>query len=38
VMKPSPVSLMPEKLLDGLTDQEVRDLFSYLQWGEGSRQ
>ena len=26
----SPVSLMPEKLLDALTDQQVRDLFAYL--------
>ncbi len=33
-MKPSPVSLMPEKLLDALSDQEVRDLFSYLQGDE----
>jgi putative membrane-bound dehydrogenase-like protein len=30
-IKPSPVSLMPEKLLDDLNDQELRDLFSYLQ-------
>jgi putative heme-binding domain-containing protein len=30
-IKPSPVSLMPEKLLDTLDDQQVRDLFSYLQ-------
>jgi putative heme-binding domain-containing protein len=30
-LEASPVSLMPEKLLDPLTDQEVRDLFSYLQ-------
>lgn len=30
-MDPSAVSLMPEKLLDPLEDQEVRDLFSYLQ-------
>jgi putative heme-binding domain-containing protein len=30
-MAPSPVSLMPEKLLDPLQDQEIRDLFSYLQ-------
>lgn len=30
-MKPSPQSLMPEKLLDTLEDQEIRDLFSYLQ-------
>src|SRR5439155_19407935 len=36
-LKPSPVSLMPEKLLDELTDQEVRDLFSYLQ-SDGPRQ
>jgi putative membrane-bound dehydrogenase-like protein len=28
---PSPVSLMPEGLLDQLDDQQVRDLFSYLQ-------
>ncbi|HJZ55772.1 MAG TPA: c-type cytochrome, partial [Gemmataceae bacterium] len=26
-----PTSLMPEKLLDGLTPQELRDLFAYLQ-------
>jgi putative membrane-bound dehydrogenase-like protein len=30
-IKPSPESLMPEKLLDDLDDQETRDLFSYLQ-------
>src|SRR5262249_32292907 len=30
-MAASPVSLMPEKILDGLSDQEIRDLFSYLQ-------
>jgi putative membrane-bound dehydrogenase-like protein len=30
-MAPSPVSLMPEKLLDPLGDPELRDLFSYLQ-------
>jgi putative heme-binding domain-containing protein len=30
-IKPSPESLMPEKLLDELDDQETRDLFSYLQ-------
>ena len=29
-MKPSPQSLMPEKLLDDLDDQEIRDLFAYL--------
>jgi putative heme-binding domain-containing protein len=28
---PSPVSLMPEKLLDTLDDQEIRDLLSYLR-------
>jgi putative heme-binding domain-containing protein len=27
----SPVSLMPEKILDPLNEQELRDLFSYLQ-------
>jgi putative membrane-bound dehydrogenase-like protein len=30
-MTPSPVSLMPEGLLDPLDDQQIRDLFSYLQ-------
>jgi putative membrane-bound dehydrogenase-like protein len=30
-MKASAVSLMPEKILDTLKDQEIRDLFSYLQ-------
>ncbi|MCS6864344.1 MAG: ThuA domain-containing protein [Gemmataceae bacterium] len=29
-MKPSPVSLMPEKLLDSLTEAQVADLFAYL--------
>jgi putative heme-binding domain-containing protein len=24
------ISLMPERLLDGFTDQQIRDLFSYL--------
>jgi putative membrane-bound dehydrogenase-like protein len=33
-MAPSPVSIMPEKLLDTFSDQELRDLFCYLQ-GEG---
>jgi len=28
-LNPSPVSLMPEKLLDTLDDQELRDLFGY---------
>lgn len=28
---PSPVSLMPEKLLDPFDDQEIRDLLSYLR-------
>jgi putative heme-binding domain-containing protein len=27
----SPVSLMPEKILDPLEDQQIRDLFAYLQ-------
>ena len=30
-IRPSPVSLMPERLLDSLSDQEVADLFAYLQ-------
>jgi putative heme-binding domain-containing protein len=30
-MRPSPRSLMPEGLLDKLSDQEVRDLFAYLR-------
>jgi putative membrane-bound dehydrogenase-like protein len=30
-MEPSAVSLMPEKLLDTFTDQQIRDLFAYLQ-------
>jgi putative membrane-bound dehydrogenase-like protein len=34
-MKPSPQSLMPEKLLDTLGEQEIRDLFAYLQ-GDGT--
>ena len=29
-LEASPVSLMPEGLLDGLSDEEVRDLFSFL--------
>ncbi len=33
-MVPSPVSLMPEKLLDTLKDDEVRDLFAYLSSDE----
>jgi putative membrane-bound dehydrogenase-like protein len=33
-LEASPVSLMPEKLLDELNDQEVRDLFSHLE-GDG---
>ncbi|HLJ93896.1 MAG TPA: ThuA domain-containing protein, partial [Gemmataceae bacterium] len=32
-MKPSPQSLMPEKLLDDLDEQQIRDLFAYLQSG-----
>jgi hypothetical protein len=30
-MSASAVSLMPEKILDPLREQEIRDLFSYLQ-------
>jgi hypothetical protein len=30
-LKASPTSLMPEKILDPLEDQEVRDLFAFLQ-------
>jgi putative heme-binding domain-containing protein len=33
-MEPSPISLMPEKMLAPLSDQELCDLFTYLQ-GEG---
>lgn len=36
-MKPSPVSLMPEKLLDTLTEPEIRDLFAYLQSEPGKK-
>ena len=30
-IKPSPTSIMPEGLLKGLSDQQVRDLFAYLR-------
>jgi putative membrane-bound dehydrogenase-like protein len=30
-LEPSPVSLMPEGIIDPLDDQQIRDLFSYLQ-------
>jgi len=30
-MEPSPVSLMPESILDPLDDQQIRDLVSYIQ-------
>lgn len=30
-LKPSPVSVMPEGLLTGLSDQELRDFFAYLR-------
>lgn len=33
-MRVSPISLMPEGLLQGLSDQEVRDLFAYLRSGQ----
>jgi putative heme-binding domain-containing protein len=29
-MEALPTSLMPERLTDNLTDQEIRDLFSYI--------
>jgi len=32
-LEPLTVSLMPERLLDGLSDQEIRDLFAYIQEG-----
>lgn len=32
-LDPLPVSLMPERLLDGLSDQEIRDLFQYIREG-----
>ncbi|HVW39058.1 MAG TPA: c-type cytochrome, partial [Pirellulales bacterium] len=34
--EPSPLSLMPERLLDPLADQELRDLFAYLQSDQNS--
>ncbi len=33
-MAVSGISLMPEGLLEGLSDQEVRDLFAYLRSGQ----
>lgn len=30
-LQESPVSLMPEKLLDVLTDQQIRDMFAFMQ-------
>ena len=30
-LKPAGMSLMPEGLLEGLTDQELRDFFAYLR-------
>ena len=32
-LKASPISLMPEKLLEPLEEQQLRDLFAYLQGG-----
>jgi hypothetical protein len=29
-MKALPVSIMPERILDRLNDQEVRDIFTYI--------
>jgi putative membrane-bound dehydrogenase-like protein len=37
-LRPSPVSLMPEKLLEPLDDQQICDLFSYLQGEAGGRE
>ena len=34
-LKASPISLMPEKLLDAMEEQQMRDLFAYLQ-GDGA--
>jgi putative heme-binding domain-containing protein len=34
-LEPSPVSLMPESIIDPLDDQQIRDLFSYLQGDAG---
>jgi putative membrane-bound dehydrogenase-like protein len=36
-LAPAPVSLMPEKILDPLSEQEIRDLFAYLQANEPAR-
>jgi hypothetical protein len=33
-MSVSGISLMPEGSLDGMSDQEVRDLFAYLRSGQ----
>jgi putative membrane-bound dehydrogenase-like protein len=30
-LRPAPTSIMPERLLTGLSDQQVRDLFAYLR-------
>jgi putative heme-binding domain-containing protein len=32
-LKAQPTSLMPERLLDNLTDQQIRDLFAYIMKG-----
>jgi putative heme-binding domain-containing protein len=36
VMEPMTSSLMPERILDALTDQQIRDLFAYLQANAGN--
>jgi type 1 glutamine amidotransferase len=36
-MRPSAISLMPEKLLDTLEYQEIRDLFAYMQSEPGKK-
>jgi putative heme-binding domain-containing protein len=30
VMEPSPISLMPERLLEGLSPEQIRDLMTFL--------
>jgi putative heme-binding domain-containing protein len=36
-LKQVPKSLMPERLLEGLSDQEIRDLFGYLRSSQPGR-
>lgn len=37
-LRPSAASLMPEKVLDPLDEQQIRDLFSYVQGTAGGRE